>query len=298
VENYVTGEGHSMSVRHSNINHTKMAIISVVMSAVLALATSVQAGDIVVRVGGAGSGLGAMKFLADVYEKSHPGTKIKILPSLGSSGGITALLHGALDIAISGRGLKPEEQKEGAVAIEYARTPFVFIVNKSVNKADVTTREVEMIFGGQLLKWPDGSRIRLILRPENEADTLLLKTISNNMEQAVTFAQTRPDMIIAVSNQESDDAVAKIPGAFGGSTLTQIETEKRPVKILSFNGIIPSLDSVSGGGYPLVKPLLLVTAPNTPATALSFVKFVRSSQGRAILVKYGALPSAADKRIK
>jgi phosphate transport system substrate-binding protein len=225
-----------MNMRYPINNHTITAIISVLLFATLA--TTAQAGDIV-RIGGAGTGLGSMKILADAYEKLHPGTTVKILPSLGSAGGIKALLHGAIDIAISGRPLKPEEQKEGAAAVEYARTPFVFVVHKGVNKADITTREVEMIYSGQLLKWPDGSRIRLILRPENEADTLLTKTISKDMEQAVRLAQSRPDMIIAVSNQESDDAVAKVPGAFGGTTLVQIETEKRPLKMLSFNGIPP-----------------------------------------------------------
>ncbi len=261
------------------------------------LSTAVQAGDDV-RVGGAGSGLGVMKILAGAFEKEHPGIRVKILPSLGSSGGIKALLHGALDVAVSGRPLKGEELRDGAVSVECARTPFVFVVHKKVNKKDITTRELEMIYSGQLLKWPDGTQIRLVLRPAGDTDTLLLGKISKGMEQAVKAANARHDMIMEVTDQEAADAVSKIPGALSASTLVQIKTEKKPLKVLSFNGFTPTPDSLATGRYPLAKPLYLVTAPKTSAAALQFIRFVRSAEGRAILAKSGALPAADDTRTK
>lgn len=264
---------------------------------IAALCSTAQAAD-VVRIGGAGSGLGPLKILAAAFEKSHPGTTIKILPSLGSAGGIKALLHGAIDLAISGRALKTEEQKDGAAAVECARTPFVFVAHQNVTKTDVTTRELEMIYNGQTTTWPDGSRIRLILRPAGDTDTGIVKAISKGMEQAVNTANARQHMIVAVTDQEAADAVAKIPGALGGSTLAQVATEVRPLRVLTLNGIAPTLATLDNGRYPLSKQLYLVTAPNTPAVALQFVQFVRSAQGRTLLAKTGSLPSANDKRVK
>jgi phosphate transport system substrate-binding protein len=278
-----------------DIRFIKTLLLALLMSATLPAA--VPAED-VVRVGGAGSGLGVTKILAKAFEKSHPGIKIKVLPNLGSSGGIKALLHGALDVAISGRALKAEELKDGAVAVECARTPFVFVVHNTVNKADVTTRELEMIYKGQLSKWPDGSRIRLVLRPAGDTDTVIVKNISKEMERAVKASNARPEMIVAVTDQEAADAVAKIPGAIGGATLTQIETENNSVKVLSFNGSKPTLDALAKGSYPLVKPLYLVMAPKTSAAALQFVQYARSAKGRSILATSGAMPIADDKRMK
>jgi phosphate transport system substrate-binding protein len=254
--------------------------------------------DDVVRIGGAGAGLGVAKILAAAFEKSHPGTTIKVLPSLGSSGGVKALVHGALDVAISGRALKSEEVKDGAVAVECARTPFIFAVNRNVSKSDLTSTELEQIYKGQLLKWPDGKRIRLILRPAAETDTKIVQNISKSMEQAVIVSNTRPDMIIAVTDQETVDSVAKIPGALGGTTLAQLETEKPPLKVLSFNGIKPSLDALAMGRYPLVKPLYLVSTPRSSATALQFIQFAQSPKGRAILTASGSLPPDSSKRVK
>jgi phosphate transport system substrate-binding protein len=275
-------------------------LILIVLTAVVtncALSTPVQANE-VVRIGGAGTGLGVMKTMAEAFEKTHPGTRIKVLQSLGSSGGIKALSHGALDIAISGRALKPEELKGGAISVECARTPFVFVVNKNVNKTDVTTRELEMIYKGHMLKWSDGSRIRLVLRPAGDTDTVIIKNISNEMEQAVRASNSRPDMIVAVTDQEAAETVERTPGGFTGSTLAQNETENHPLKVLSFNGIPPTLDALAKGRYPLAKPLCLVTTAKTSSTVLQFINFVRSAKGLAILAQSGFLPTADDKRSK
>jgi phosphate transport system substrate-binding protein len=262
-----------------------------------AFSTVVQADD-VVRVGGAGTGLGAMKILAEAFEKTHPKTRIKIMPSLGSAGGIKALLHGALDVAISGRPLKPEELKDGTIAQECARTPFIFVVNKNVGKNDLSYRELEMIYNGQMTKWPDGTRIRLVIRPVTDTDTVTLKGFSKEMEQAVNASNSRSNMILAVTDQEAADAVARIPGAIGVSTLTQIETEKYPLKVLSLNGIKPSLDALAKGNYPHSKSLYLVWSPKTPAAAMQFIQFIQSTAGRSILARTGTLPIAGDKKTK
>lgn len=284
-----------MNIQTLNIGLIKPLLLALIIGSTLS--SAVQAED-VVRIGGAGSGLGVVKILAGAFEKTHPGTKIRVSPNLGSSGGIKALLHEALDVAISGRTLKSEELKDGAVAVECARTPFIFVVNKNVTKTDVTTRELEMIYKGQMLKWPDGTRIRLVLRPAGDTDTAIVKNISKEMEQAVKASNTRPDMIVAVTDQEAADAVARIPGALGGTTLAQTETEENPVKVLTFNGIRPTLDALTKGSYPLTKPLYLVTAPKTSALALQFIQFTRSPKGHAILAKYGTLPAVGDKRTK
>jgi phosphate transport system substrate-binding protein len=251
-----------------------------------------------VRIGGTGSGLGVMKILAEAFEKSHTGIKIKVLPNLGSSGGIKALLNGALDVAISARALKEEEAHGGAVAAECARTPFVIIANNSVSKSDITTDELEMIYSGKLQKWPDGTRIRLILRPPGDTDTSIVMSISGPMETAVKAALDRHDLVRAVTDQEAVDAVKQIPGAVGCSTLTQIISEHRQVKVLTLNGVKASPATLASQHYPLAKPLYLVTTPATPPAALQFIKFVRSPRGSALLAAAGAHPFDNGLRVK
>jgi phosphate transport system substrate-binding protein len=143
--------------------------------------------------------------------------------------------------------------------------------------------------------WPDGTRIRLVLRPKKESDTKLIESLSPAMEQAVSSAMSRGGMILAVTDQECADAVEKIPGALGGSTLTQVLTEKRRVKVLRFKGVKPGVAGIRDGSYPLVKTLYLVTTPRTPAAARQFIEFIRSRRGASVLTTYGNLAVEAGQ---
>jgi phosphate transport system substrate-binding protein len=252
-----------------------------------------------VKIGGTGSGLGVVRILAETFEKSHPGVSIKVIPSLGSTGGIRALLAGSLDLALSARPLTGEETASGGVAVEVARTPFVFIVNRSVSQKGITTGELEKIYGGGMPTWPDGTRLRLVLRPKTEADTDIVRRISPAMNRAVTSAIAREGMIRAVTDQDNTAMVEKTPGALGGAALTQICSENRAVDILSFNGITPSVKGIGDGSYPLSKSLYLVTTATTSPAARKFIDFIHSRAGTAILAKYGNLVvSPAENRGK
>jgi len=79
-----------------------------------------------------------MQALADAYRESHPETDITVLPSLGSTGGVKAVLAGAIRLAVSSRPLKPEEVGLGASGSALGRTPFVFAV-PAKTKADAIT---------------------------------------------------------------------------------------------------------------------------------------------------------------
>jgi len=81
-------------------------------------------------------------------------------------------------------------------------------------------------------------------------------------------------------------------------TLAQFVTEKPLLKVLSYNGIKPSLDTLSKGQYPLAKQLYLVSSAKSSPTALQFIQFTLSSQGRSILMTSGALPHEGNKRLK
>jgi phosphate transport system substrate-binding protein len=263
--------------------HLNICIMAIMMF--LALPTAVLAQT--VRVGGTGFGLGVVKLLAEAFEKSHAGIKIQVAPSLGSTGGIKALLDGSLDIALSGRPPTEAETGKGAAGTEVARSPFVFMVNNNVGKEAITTAELASIYSGQTSSWPNGTRIRLVLRPETDTTTKTVRGMSPQMDQAMTLAMAREGMIRAVTDQENVDTVVKTPGSLAVGTLTQLYAEKRPVKVLALNGVKPSAGGVGNGSYPLSVPLYLLTSTRTSAAARQFVDFIHSGDGGKILAKYG-----------
>lgn len=94
---------------------------------------------------------------------------------------------------------------------------------------------------------------------------------------------------MAITDQEATDAVIRTPGALGGATLSEILSENRPVNILSFNGVQPSVKSLSDRSYPLVKSFYLVISPTSPVVARQFARFVCSAAAGSILTKNGNL---------
>lgn len=251
-------------------------------------ATPVRA-ETVINIGGTGSALGTMKLLATAYEKSHSGIQIKILPSLGSTGGVKALLAGGLDLALSSRPLTASEQQQGAMGMEYARSPFIFITNTNVRKKDISSQELEKIYADPAASWPDGSRIRLVLRPVKDVSTEFIRSISPALDQAVKSAMARPGMIMAITDQESTDTISRTPGSLGGSTLCEILSENRVVNILSYNGVHASIKTVADNTYPLVKHFYTVTTAKSASAARQFAEFIHSPAAAVILVKSGNL---------
>jgi phosphate transport system substrate-binding protein len=241
-------------------------------------------------IGGTGSALGCMREVAHLFQKRHPDIAVKILPSLGSTGGIKAVLAGALSLALSARPLSTREKSAGASAVEYARTPFVFVSAVSAaRERGFTLEEVASIYAGKLHIWPDHTPIRLIMRPESDTDTEMLKAMSPEMEKGVEMALSREGMLVAMTDQENADLLAKVKGAFGTSTLAQIISERRPLHALTLDGVEPSLAALAKGAYPYSKSFFAVTGPRSNPEAWKFIKFLFSPEGQAILTRTGHL---------
>jgi phosphate transport system substrate-binding protein len=249
-----------------------------------------------VKIGGTGFALGVMKILAASFEKQYPEVKIQVFPSLGSSGGIKAVLEGALDIGLSARTLNEAETSRGAIAREISRTPFVFFANSSFNKDGLTFQDLERIYGGQSLFWPDGTRIRLILRPKREIDMNTIRKFSPTMDKAVALSLGREGMKCAITDKENASAIEKAVGGVGAGTLTQILSENRQVKVLSLNGVKPSVEGLVDGSYPWFKSLYLVTTARTSPAVQKFEAFIVSEIGGTILHSYGNMILTSHKR--
>ncbi len=247
--------------------------------------------DVLIRIGGTGCALGSMREAARAFQQKHPEITFRFAPSLGSNGGIKAVLAGALDLALTARPLSDDERKQGAISVEYARTPFIFVTSHKGKAWDLTLEQLVSIYAGETKAWPNGAPLRLVLRPAGDMDTTYLKAMSPAMEKAVQAALSREGMVVTVTDQETADAIGRIRGGFGALTLTQLVAERRPLTPLRVNGIAPSLRTLADGSYPYYKTLSAVTGPKTAKEAQIFIKFINSQEGRSVLTRTGNLPA-------
>lgn len=253
------------------------------------LAPSGTASNASLKIGGSGSPVGSMKMVVTAFQKQNPGIPVEAFPHIGSAGGIKALVEGAIDIALSSRDLRENERKPGMVSIFYARTPFVFATQRRTPASGVTLEQIAQIYEGTLTKWRDGSPIRLVLRPETDTDSDILRKFSPAIERALRTAHSRRGMFIAVNDIDSIDAIERIPGSLGTTTLTLIIAEGRAVKPLAVERIIPTLHGVADGSYPYWKPFYMILGAQPSEAARRFAAFVRSPLGAKLLTQSGHL---------
>ncbi len=256
--------------------------------ATFALATIGAQADSI-KIGGTGTGLGAMKLMAQEFNQSRPDARLIVTPSLGSTGAIKAVLAAAVDIGISARPITPEENRQGASARAYARTPFVVATGAKNKGTNLSLSELAQIYSGKTTRWPDGSPIRLVVRPDADADTIAMRAFSAAMDSAVTAALARKGLRMADTDQDNADALEQLAGSLGTTTLTQVMTEKRAIRALALDGVTPTLEALAAGRYRYFKTLYLVTGRDPSPLAKDFVAFIRSPAGQAVLARSGNL---------
>ena len=281
----------NIPVAARRVHHPFRAVLQALLGVIVSVAAAGAHADSI-KIGGTGTGLGAMKLLAQEYRKARPGAQLVIAPSLGSTGAIRAVLAGAVDIGISARPLSAEERRQGASAQAYARTPFVLATSSKNKFAGLSLHQLAQITAGEVTAWPDGSPIRLVVRPDSDADTLALRAFSAEMDRAVSAAMQRKGLKMATTDQDNADALEQLPGSLGMTTLTQILTEDRALRPLALDGVTPTLQALAAGEYRYFKTLHLVTGASPSPLAQDFVAFVRSPAGQAVLARSGNLALA------
>ncbi len=268
-----------------------MAALSWVTMAGAVGGGSVRAAE-TLRINGSGIALEMMKPLVSAYAKRRPDVHIEMEKPLGSSGAVKALLADALDLVVSSKKLTPEQAARGATAMEFGQTPLAIVTEKSVPQSDITTRELEDIYAGRKTEWPGGEQIRVVMRPNTDIDTAILRGLSAGMDAAIDVARGHPGMLMAVTDPESNETVARTLGGIGASGLPGVLVGKAPLKLLSLNGVKPTVQALADGAYPLAKDIRFVTTGRAPAAVRDLLAFAYSAQGRAIAAEVGVLVTA------
>lgn len=247
------------------------------------------------KIGGTGSALGSAQRLLDGLARERPEISGSILPSLGSSGGIKAVVAGAIDVALTSRPLKKAESDLGLVAKPYGTTALVFAVPLGNPRGSIRGTEVVDIYAEKTKTWGDGTPIRFVLRPPSDTDTDILMRFLPMLETPWKQAAARRIVPVAYTDQEAADLVETIPGGFGPNTLSLILAEGRSLKALALDGVAPTIDNIRNGTYDLAKTFYFVTRPEPGSSVRSFIDFAFSPAGRAILEKVGIAPPQDGK---
>ena len=247
-----------------------------------------------IRIGGTGSALALLQRLAEHFKRVEPASTIEIVPSLGSKGGIAAAHSGTITLAVSVRELNEEERAFGLVSLPFLETPLLFATGTSQPMA-LRSADVIKIYSGEMVRWPDGTLIRLILRPRADAQAMMLVDKIPDMPAAMKLARARRELPVAANDHDNIDAARTMSGSFTAFPLIQLMTERNELKPVRLDGVEPTLKAMRDGSYAYKARYMLLHRPDQQPALARFLAFLATDEARSMIEQAGGSPLSAAK---
>ncbi len=217
--------------------------------------------------------------LAKAYMKLNPQVRITVAGG-GSGAGIKAVREGKAELGSSSRELAPEEET-GLTATAIARDGIAVIVNNGNNVAGMSMVQLAKVYSGQTANWKElGGQKAPIVLIGREAGS----GTRGAFEELVLGKNHTPAgaMLIQGSTGAVRQTVAITKNAIGYTSMGAVNDS---VKALKVNGVQPSEANVLNKTYPLSRPFLLLSKGAPQGAIKSFLDWVLSPAGQAIVAK-------------
>lgn len=241
-----------------------------------------------ISIQGSTTVLPIVQLLVEEYTESHPEVNISV--SGGGSGiGITSLLDGAIDIAMSSRPIAQAEiEKAQAKGLDIkpliiAYDAIAVIVHPSNPITEISIPDLQKIYTGEIshwqqLGWEEPTPLVAISRDFASGTFEVFNQI------VLQGKDLRTDALMLVSNLAILNEVGFSPTAIGYVGLAYLNEK---VKALAIDGVSPTKEAVIDGTYPLARPLFLVLPADHPKATQDLIDFILSETGQAIIESEG-----------
>ena len=258
--------------------------------AALVVLLAPAAGSAAVTVKGSDTMVILAQRWAEAYMKKDSAKKVQVTGG-GSGVGIAALINGTTDLANSSRPIKKDEQEK--LRSKYGNPPtetavakdgVAFYVHESNPVQSLTVEQLRAIYLGDVDNWkqvggPDAGIV--VYSRENSSGTyVFVKDEVLKGQDYTPRAQTLPGTA-AVVNAVSKE---KFGIGYGGSAYA------KGIKELQVNGVLPKLDTIQAGKYPLSRDLYMYTRSAPSGDVKDFLDFCLSKEGQAVVSQVGYFP--------
>lgn len=237
-----------------------------------------------------------VQILAEEYLEEHPEVDISV--SGGGSGvGITALLDGVIDIAMSSREAKEKEvvafREKGKelLPVIIAYDAIAIIVHPSNPVADLTLETLQKIYSGEITNWQELGGAKMPIVPISRDFASGTFEVFNRI--VLKGKEVTPKALMLISNLAILQEVSSSPGCIGYVGLGYV---RESVKVVALDGILPSWDAVRARTYPLSRPLYLYLDRVPEGAVKDFLNFILSEKGQNIVAEAGFIPVVEERQ--
>jgi len=239
---------------------------------------------------------------AEEYMKNNPGIVIQVSGG-GSGTGIAALLNGATDICEASRDMKEKEyklaEKKGSkpYRVSVALDGIAVFLNEANTIRELSFGQLKGIYTGAVTNWKEvgGEDARIIVygRENNSGTYAFFKKKVLNKEDYSEYTQTLPGtaaVVNAVSRDENGIGYGGIAWAKGVKYAAVRKNDDDPA-------VLPTMESVSGGDYPISRDLYWFFNGEPTGELKKLVNWALSEEGQKVAEAMNYIPLPKERAL-
>lgn len=269
------------------------------LSAVTAILVSSVAAQ---KIKGSDTVLPVSQEAAEMYMSLHPDSRVTVTGG-GSGVGISALMDGTTDIAMSSRSIKFNERvklknsgkqlREAVVAYD----ALAVIVHPSNPVTHLTRQQLEAIFRGKVTNWNQVKDPYTGKRgPDLKIVVYSRETSSGTYEFFKTSVLREKNYMAGVLSMPATGAViqsvSQTKGAIGYVGMAYVNDRVRAVKV-SYDGkhfVYPTMETGRRHIYPIIRELYYYYTADRAKVVEPFLRFLLSGEGQRLVMRSGYVP--------
>lgn len=240
---------------------------------------------------------------AEKYMEENLGDFVAVTGG-GSGTGLSSLISGTCDIAMSSRNIK---EKEVLLAKQKGISPYetkvaldglAVVVNPQNPVSKLTIEQLAGIFTGKISNWKEvggnNGKIVILSREVNSGTHVYFKEHVLRKGDPNSKEEFAPSALLLPSSQAIADEVANNPAATGYYGMGYISAKQKPVAIAKdekSDYVAPTIENVLSGKYPISRPLFLYTNASPQSLVKKFIDFCLSKEGQEIVLKTDFVPT-------
>jgi phosphate transport system substrate-binding protein len=274
-----------------NIQHMKTIFLTLLATVGLIIGPTTARAERLVIKGSDTLGAKLVPQLAEQFKAQNPDATFDIAAE-GSTTGFAALIDGTAQIGMASRPAKAEEiaaAKAKGVTLQETIVAYdgvAVIVNAANPVKNLTRKQVEQIFTGEVADWSavggSGGSISVYTRNTSSG------TYSEFKELAMKKRDYAPSAQKMAGNEQIAAEVGKNANGIGYVGLAY--TKAQGVKVVSIDGMMPSVESVQNKKYPYARPTFFYTNGEPTGLVKAFIDFTLSAAGQKTVAEVGFVP--------
>lgn len=239
---------------------------------------------------------------AEKYMQKNPAEFIAITGG-GSGTGLSSLISGTCDIAMSSRNIKEKEiglAKQKGInpnEVKVALDGLAVVVNPANPVSRLTLDQLAGIFTGRISNWKElggkAEKIVILSREVNSGTHVYFKEHVLRRNDPNSKEEFAPSALMLSSSQAIADEVAGNTAAIGYYGMGYILARQKAVAVAKDNKseyVEPKIENVINGKYPISRPLFLYTNGAPQGLTKKFADFTLSKEGQDIVLATDFVP--------